>query len=65
MTCLNLSKLVQNELKLPSGRQIINCKPLASFIPNGCFDAYEVKVNQDIFKYQEKVKLISHFSMAY
>ena len=28
-------------------------------IPNGCFDAYEVKVNKDIFKYQEKVKLIS------
>ena len=28
---------------------------------NGCFDAYEVKVNKDIFKYQEKVKLISQF----
>ena len=28
-------------------------------IPNGCFDAYEVKVNKDIFQYQEKVKLIS------
>ena len=27
-------------------------------IPNVCFDAYEVKVNKDIFKYQEKVKLI-------
>ena len=26
------------------------------FIPNGCFDAYEVKVNKDISKYQEKVK---------
>ena len=26
-------------------------------IPNGYFDAYEVKVNKDIFKYQEKVKL--------
>ena len=26
-------------------------------IPNGCFNAYEVKVNKDIFKYQEKVKL--------
>ena len=26
-------------------------------IPNGCFDAYEVKVNKDIFK----VKLISQF----
>ena len=41
------------------------------FIPNGCLDAYEVKVNIDIFKYQENVKLISqfqrffHFSMAY
>ena len=41
-------------------------------ILNGCLDAYEVKVNMDIFKYQEKVKLISqfqrfffHFSMAY
>ena len=30
-------------------------------IPNGCFDAYEVKVNNDISKYQEKVKLISQF----
>ena len=30
-------------------------------IPNGCLDAYEVKVNIDIFKYQEKVKLISQF----
>ena len=30
-------------------------------IPNGCFDAYEVKVNKDIFKYQEKVKVISQF----
>ena len=28
-------------------------------IPNGCFDAYEVKVNKDISKYQEMVKLIS------
>ena len=40
-------------------------------VPNGCLDAYEVNVNIDIFKYQEKVKLISqfqrffHFSMAY
>ena len=25
-------------------------------LPNGCFDAYEVKVNKDIFKYQEKGK---------
>ena len=30
-------------------------------IPNGCLDAYEVKVNIDIFKYQEQVKLISLF----
>ena len=30
-------------------------------IPNGYFDAYEVKLNKDIFKYQEKVKLISQF----
>ena len=28
-------------------------------IPNECLDAYEVKVSIDIFKYQEKVKLIS------
>ena len=34
-------------------------------IPNGCFDAYEVKVNRDIFKYQEKVKLISQFQMYF
>ena len=32
-----------------------------NLIPNGCFDAYDVKVNKDIFKYQEKVKLISQF----
>ena len=25
-------------------------------IPNGRLDAYEVKVNIDVFKYQEKVK---------
>ena len=31
------------------------------YIPNGCLDAYEVKVSIDIFKYQEKVKLISQF----
>ena len=30
-------------------------------IPNGCLDAYEVKVNIDISKYQEKLKLISQF----
>ena len=30
-------------------------------IPNGCLDAYEVKVNIDIFQYQEKVKIISQF----
>ena len=34
---------------------------MGSYIPNGCLDAYEVKVNIDIFKYQEKVKLISQF----
>ena len=32
-----------------------------NLIPNGWFDAYEVKVNKDIFQYQEKVKLISQF----
>ena len=31
------------------------------YIPNGCLDAYEVRVNIDISKYQEKVKLISQF----
>ena len=35
------------------------------FIPNGCFDAYEVKTNKDIFKDQEKVKLISHFQRVF
>ena len=30
-------------------------------IPNGTFDAYEVKVNKDIFQYQEKAQLISQF----
>ena len=34
-------------------------------IPNGCFDAYEVKVNKDIFKYQEKVKVISQFQRSF
>ena len=28
------------------------------YIPNGCFDAYEVKVNKDIFKYQGNVKQV-------
>ena len=36
-------------------------KNLELSIPNGCLDAYEIKVNIDIFKYQEKVKLISQF----
>ena len=27
--------------------------------PNGCFDAYKVKVNKDIFKYQEKVNFFN------
>ena len=40
----------------------LNKKHFRGFvIPNGCLDAYEVKVNIDIFKYQEKVKLISQF----
>ena len=34
---------------------------MEQIIPNGCLDAYEVKVNIDIFKYQEEVKLISQF----
>ena len=34
---------------------------LVFLIPNGCLDAYEVKVKKDIFKYQENVKLISQF----
>ena len=49
----------------------IHIQTFISLFPNGCLDAYEVKVNIDIFKYQEKVKLVSqfqrffHFSMAY
>ena len=39
-----------------SGRNFLEAN-----IPNGCFDAYEVKINKDIFKHQEKVKLISQF----
>ena len=35
------------------------------YIPNGCFDAYEVKVNKDICKYQEKVKLVSRFQIYF
>ena len=31
------------------------------YIHNGCFDAYEAKVNKDIYQYQEKVKLTSQF----
>jgi hypothetical protein len=34
-------------------------------IPNGCFDVYEVKVDIDIFQYQEKVKLISQFQIFF
>ena len=34
-------------------------------IPNGCFDAYDVKVNKDIFQCQEKVKLISQFQRCF
>ena len=41
--------------------KIANKKYILQPIPNGCIDAYEVKVNKDIFKYQEKVKLISQF----
>ena len=40
---------------------ILENKKWVLFIPNGCLDAYEVKVNIDIFKYQEKIKLISQF----
>ena len=40
---------------------IINEPGLLQTIPNGWFDTYEVKVNIDIFKYQEKVQLISQF----
>ena len=35
-----------------------NSYNLVQPIPNGCFNAYELKVNKDIFLYQEKVKLI-------
>ena len=40
----------------------------ALIIPNGCFDAHEVKVNnlnKGIFYYQENVKLISHFKIFF
>ena len=40
---------------------IVNHEMLGIHIPNGCLDAYEVKLNIDIFKYQETVKLISQF----
>ena len=30
-------------------------------VPNGCFDADEEKVNEDISKHQEEVKLIFQF----
>ena len=33
------------------------------YIPNGCLDAYEVKLDLDIFQYQEKVKPISQFQI--
>ena len=39
----------------------IRLTSIVQHIPNGWFDAYEVKVNKDIFQYQEKVKLISQF----
>ena len=35
------------------------------FIPNRCLDAYEVKVNTGIFKYQEKVKIISQLQVFF
>ena len=38
---------------------------MSSNIPNGCFDAYEAKVNKGIFKYQEKVKLVSRFQIYF
>ena len=34
-------------------------------IPNGCLDAYEVKVNIDILKYQEKLKPMSQFQILF
>ena len=48
------AKCFQVELLSRSGRVVQS-------IPNGYLDAYEVKVNIDIFKYHEKVKLISQF----
>ena len=33
-----------------------NLHTLIQYIPNGCLDAYEVKVNKDTFKYQANVK---------
>ena len=37
----------------------LHCRILVPGIPNGCLEAYEVKVDIDILQYQEKVKLIS------
>ena len=50
--------------KCPNGLTVFTSSMLYTawlVIPNGCLDAYEVKVDIDIFQYQEKVKLISQF----
>ena len=52
--CICISKWVWSNQKEWLFRPTCN-------ISNGCLDAYEVKVNIGIFKYQEKVKLISQF----
>ena len=50
-------------LSRPLGTKIPFTK--GKVIPNGCLDAYEVKVNIDIFKYQENVKLVSQFQIFF
>ena len=47
--CVYLTSDLDNKKSLQIMLTIIN-------IPNGCLDAYEVKVNKDTFKYQAKVK---------
>ena len=44
-----------HQLKFPLSKHLVKD------IPNGCLDAYEVKVSIDIFKYQEKLKIIPQF----
>ena len=55
-------------LKLKKNKETINISRIMTMrlcIPNGCLDAYEVKVDIDIFQYQEKVKPISQFQIFF